>query len=278
MGAHQSTSYGGGCAPAVHQKVKTVKPLTPTLRSYFALETLGSFVRNAELLEVDGILVDVENVVRRRYRCDTSCCVSEAPRRGGLAGDCCHGPEIRLAPGEGEALLAQLPGILPFMEPGPRQAVEARLARHRREPKLALCRPVRVNGRATGHHALLHQPNGNCIFRFEGREGGRGFARCAIHAHLLQAGLPLWGIKPLTCWVWPLALVPLYDGRLLLTLHLLDTCMFTGEGRFHASRPCLLTQPPDAPFVYAGVEQELRQLFGDPFYGHLLRAIAGGAM
>ncbi|MDI7275242.1 MAG: hypothetical protein QME94_04615 [Anaerolineae bacterium] len=253
-------------------------PVTPTLLEYFRLETLGSYVRDMELLEVDGVLVDVANIVRRRYRCDTSCCLqtsSQQAHGSSLAGDCCHGPEVRLAAGEREGLLEHLPGIMQLMAREARETLAARLARHRRDPSLAFCRPVKVNGRPTGHLRLRQMPGGDCIFRFEGHENGRPFARCAVHAYLLQAGLPLWGIKPMTCWVWPLALVPLYDGHLLLTLHTLDSLMFTGEGRYHASRPCLTRPAPDAPFVYQATEHELRHLFGDRFYEHLLRAIEG---
>lgn len=253
-----------------------MQPLTHTLHDYFDLETLGGFIRNKELLEVDGVLVDVENIIHRRYRCDTSSCVHEAGEGdcpGRLVGDCCHGPEIRLTLEERQALLEHLPGIMPFMEEAPRQRLQARLAQHRHDPSLAFCRPVQINGHPIGHYALLHQPGGNCIFRFTGHERGHGFARCAIHAYLLNEGKPLWGIKPLTCWVWPLAFVALYDGRLLLTLHSLDTCMFTGESHFHVTRPCLLVQPPEAPFVYRAMEQELRQLLGDRFYEGLLAAI-----
>ncbi len=255
--------------------------VTPDVRDFFQLQTQGSYVRNHELLEVDGILVDVDNIVRRRYRCDTSCCLHEAegrqrqPDQGCLAGDCCWGPEVWMTEAERRGILAHLPGIVPFMAEKPRRELEARLRRLRRDPSRAFCRPVRVNGQPLGMAGLLHMPGGACIFRFEGAEDGRPYARCAIHAHLLQAGLPLWGIKPMTCWVWPLAPVPCYDGRMLLTLHTLDTRRFTGEGRYHASRPCLLIQPPDAPFVYQTCEPELRRLFGNPFYEHLLEAIAG---
>ncbi len=110
--------------------------LTHTLEEFFALETLGSFTHRFEMLEVDGVLVDVENVVRRRYRCDTSCCIGEAPPggRSSHVGDCCHGAEVRLTPHEREGLRAHLQGVLPYMEEGPRQALEARLARYRRDP------------------------------------------------------------------------------------------------------------------------------------------------
>jgi hypothetical protein len=71
--------------------------------------------------------------------------------------------------------------------------------------------------------------------------------------------------------------VPLYDGRMLLTMHTPETHMFTCESRPKASRTCLLTQPPDAPFVYQAFGQELRQVFGNAFFDHLLQAVAAQA-
>ncbi len=247
---------------------------TPELHQYFGIETLGSFVRSRELVEIDGVLVDVDAIVRRRYTCDCTSCLHEAAG-GEPAGDCCHGAEIRLSAGERQGILAHLPGILPHMEPAPRQALEARLARARRDPTLAFCYPVRVQGRLTDLVALRRQPDTNCSFRYIQRQGGRSYAFCAIHSYLLEHKLALWGIKPLTCLVWPLALVPLADGHLLLTLHTLESYMFTGEGRFHASRPCLTSPPPNAPFVYQTCEPDLRRLFGDRFYERLCAVAAG---
>ncbi|MGQ9681923.1 MAG: hypothetical protein ACUVX9_05260 [Anaerolineae bacterium] len=257
--------------------------LTRPLLDFFNLETLGAYLRTREMLLVDGVLVDVDAIMRGRYACDTMCCVHCEQREGtGVVfdGDCCLGAEIRLTPAEQEGLVAALPAILPYMAPAARAQVERLLQRHPSDPGKALWRAVRVNGRPTGHVALRRQADGACLFRFTGYDDGRPFARCAIHAYLLNAGRPLWDVKPMTCWVWPLALVPLYDGRLLLTLHTPDTHMFTGESRYHATRPCLQRTSSEAVPVYRTLEPELRHLFGDDFYEHLLAAIAvkeGGA-
>jgi hypothetical protein len=50
--------------------------------------------------------------------------------------------------------------------------------------------------------------------------------------------------------------------------------MFTGESRYHATRPCLQRTAPEAVPVHRSLEPELRHLFGDDFYEHLLAAIA----
>jgi hypothetical protein len=254
-------------------------PLSRELEDYFGYDSLGLFVRNAELLDVDGVLVDVENILRRHFRCDGTWCL-HAERcpgedsHGRAAGDCCHEPYVPLTAHERDALLEHLPHILPYMEPAARQSVEERLPQYPRDPGLVFCHPVCVSRRPAGLWAVRHQPNGDCLFRFVEQADGHTHVRCAIHAYLLRSGRPLWGIKPLNCWVWPLAFVPLYDGHMLLTMHTPETHMFTCESRPKASRHCLLVQPPDAPLVYQAFEQELRQVFGEPFYDHLLQAVA----
>ncbi len=100
---------------------------TPELHQYFGIETLGSYIRSREIVEVDGILADVDALFRRRYTCDCTSCLHET-RGSHVAGDCCHGAEIRLSAGERRNILAHLPGILPYMEPVPRLALQARLA------------------------------------------------------------------------------------------------------------------------------------------------------
>lgn len=251
-------------------------PFTPELHQYFGLETLGSYVRSHEIVEVDGILVDVDALFRRRYTCDCTNCLQETAQ-GHLSGDCCHGAEVRLSEGERRNILAHLPGIMPYMEPAPRAALEERLARERHDPTMAFCRPVQVHGRCTDLMMLRWQPDTNCLFRYIKVEGGRSYTYCAIHSYLLDQELPLWGFKPLTCLVWPLAVVPLGDGHLLVTLHTLDSCMFTGEGHYHVTRPCLTSPRPGAPFVYETCQPDLRHLFGDGFCEHLLAAVRSGA-
>jgi len=259
----------------VGKKVVRVIAFTAELHQYFGMETLGSYVRSHEIVEVDGILADVDALFRRRYACDCATCLRRAAD-GRLVGDCCQGAEIRVSESERRNILAHLGGILPYMDPAPRHALEERLAHERHDPTLAFCHPVHVRGRRTDLYALRWQPDTHCIFRFIAQGPGRPHVYCAIHSYLLDHGLPLWGVKPLTCLVWPLALVPLCDGHLLITVHSLDTFMFTSEGRFHVSRPCLASPPPDAPFVYQTCEPDLRHLLGDAFYEHLLTAVRSG--
>lgn len=252
-----------------------MQELTARLSRFANLYGLGSYLKSARLIEIDGVVVDTENIVWRRYRCDGSICLHRTPD-GQWVGDCCHGAEIWLDASEQEQLLAHLPGILPFMLPGYRQAIEARLRRYRHDPAQAFCRPMPVLGQRAGDAIMRHERGGCCPFRTIALEGGHRAVRCAIHAYLLSAGLPLWEVKPVACWAWPLTLQPLMDGRVLVTLHTPDTRSFTGEGAYHASRPCLCVQPPDAPPVYQAIEQELRRLLGDRFYDKLLAAISAG--
>ncbi|HOG45885.1 MAG TPA: hypothetical protein PLJ35_15450 [Anaerolineae bacterium] len=247
---------------------------TPELQQFIGNDELGSFVRRRELVDLDGVLVDVEAILRRRYRCDCTSCL-QVRADGKLAGDCCDGAEVRISAGERRAILAHLPGMVPYMEAAPRQALEARLVRAHRDPSRAYCAPVQVEGQPSDLVALRRQPGGACIFRSIQRKGGRSYAVCAIHSYLLERGLPLWGIKPITCLVWPLAVAPLYDGHILLTVHSPETYLFTFEGYRHASRPCLLNPPEDAPLVYQSCGPDLRHLFGARFYERLCAIAAG---
>ncbi len=255
-----------------------MRQLTAGLQRFAGLYGLGSYLQSARQIEIDDVLVDAEAIVRRHFHCDGSSCLYEKrlgrARIPRLIGDCCHGTNIWLAPDERERLLRHLPGIIPFMAPRSREALETRLKRYRHDPALAFSRPVRVLGRSCGEAIVRHEQGGDCTFRDLAQEDGRPVVHCAIHGYALSAGLPLWEIKPMVCWAWPVTLLPLMDGRILLTLHTPDTCSFTDEERYFASRPCLMVPAPGAPPVYRAVEPQLRRLLGDDFYERLLAAIA----
>jgi len=101
------------------------------------------------------------------------------------------------------------------------------------------------------------------------RHDGGWCVRCAIHKYCLTQGLALWEVKPFCCWFWPLSLLPLYNGRFLLTVHTMDTYTFTGESRGYVKKVCLSSPPPEAPFIYQAFAAELRHLFGEAFYEKL---------
>jgi hypothetical protein len=244
------------------------------LKGYFDYDGLGLYLRAHETAEIDGVVVDLRNILGRRFLCDGSCCLRlpGSTRSSGPqvpdTGDCCQGPWVPLSTEEQERIARHLEGILPYMAPEARASVEAQLAKGK-ESKATFCRPVRDReGRDLGVTALRLLGK-NCIFRvLQGEEAGPR-VRCAIHGYCLARGLAFWEVKPLYCWLFPLTLVPLYDGRFLLTVHTRETYQFTQEQKAHVTRPCLDSPSPNGPWLYQAFAPELKHVFGEGFYQKL---------
>ncbi len=244
------------------------------LKGYFEYDALGLYLRAHETAEIDGVVVDLRNILGRHFLCDGFCCLrlpgstcSSGPQVS-ARGDCCQGSWVPLSIEEQERIAKHLEGILPYMAPEARDFVEAQLARGK-EKKMAFCRTVRSReGKDLGVTAIrLLQKN--CIFRVLEREGEKWRIRCAIHSYCLTRGLALWEIKPLYCWLWPLSLVPLYDGRLLLTMHNRENYQFTQEQKARVMAPCLNSPSPSGPLLYQAFAPELKHIFGEGFYQKL---------
>jgi hypothetical protein len=154
------------------------------------------------------------------------------------------------------------------MAPAARAFVEAQLAKGK-ESKATFCRPVRDReGRNLGV-AALRLLGRNCIFRTLEREEERWRVRCAIHKYCLAKGLAIWEVKPLYCWLFPLALVSLYDGRILLTVHTRENYQFTQEQKRQVTKPCLDSPASSGPWLYQAFAPELKHIFGEGFYQKL---------
>jgi hypothetical protein len=109
----------------------------------------------------------------------------------------------------------------------------------------------------------------NCIFRALEGAGEKWRTRCAIHTYCFAEGLALWEVKPLYCWLWPLSLVPLYDGRFLLTVHTRENYQFTQEQKARVMASCLSSLSSNGPWLYQAFAPELRHIFGEGFYQKL---------
>jgi hypothetical protein len=114
-----------------------------------------------------------------------------------------------------------------------------------------------------------------CIFRTLHHDGQRGQVRCAIHTYTVQAGLSYLDIKPVDCWFWPLALVPLYTGQFLLTVHTEETRHFTEESENYAKQRCLTEPIAGAPYIYQSFCKELVHVFGQEWFDALVACAAG---
>ncbi len=194
---------------------------------------------------VSAMSVDTDSLCRPLRRCDLAVC----------RGTCCHdgvylGPEeagmlrrlVAESRAEFEAMGLDLPeqtvvyGSWRGTVSGPKTAV----------------RPEAKHGVVTDYPA--HFPETACVFLLSD-------ARCALQAFAMQRGLPPWHYKPLTCWMHPLAIDGIEEGRAVLVLHneSSDPQRFPDYDGFVSRTPCGRTCVDGEP-AWRVLEEELRFL------------------
>jgi len=124
------------------------------LKGYFDYDGLGLYLRAHETTEIEGVVVDLENILGRRFVCDGLCCLrlpglSRSSGQVPATGDCCQGPWVPLSTEEQERIAKHLEGILPYMAPEARAFVEAQFVKGK-ESRAVFCRPVRDREGAIG--------------------------------------------------------------------------------------------------------------------------------
>jgi len=263
------------------------------LRSYFEKTPAIHYIKQHEMVTIGDVLVDVQNIILRPYACDGAHClalksVPNTLHDYGLTfyndmaayGDCCRGAIVFISQEERQRITEHLDGILPHMSQEGRFAVQELLRQkgpeHKHETFAESARAAQ--GPRQGQEldfAKLHTLWGDqCIFRTLHHDGTRGQVRCAIHAYTAHAGLSHMEVKPVDCWFWPLALVPLYTGQFLLTLHTDETRHFTEESETYVKKRCLTDPIAGAPYVYHSFAKELVYVFGQAWFDALLACAA----
>lgn len=263
------------------------------LKSFFEKTPAIHYVKQIETVVIDDILVDVNNIILRPYACDGAHCLSmkRLPNRvedygftfyndAAAYGDCCRGAVVFISPEERQRIAEHLEGIIPHMSQEGQFIVKEYLRQQGTTNKHEAFAET-ARGTLAGQQdreldfAKLHTIWGEqCIFRTLHHDGMCGQARCAIHAYALQAGVSYLDVKPVDCWFWPLALVPLYTGQFLLTVHTEETRHFTEESESYARKRCLTEPIPGAPYVYQSFQQELVHVFGQAWFDALEAAAA----
>lgn len=256
------------------------------LKSFFEKTPVIHYIKQHRTEVIGEILVDVDNILLRRYACDGAHCLSMRTLPNHLAGygltfhneaaaygDCCRGPIVFISQEERQHIAAHLEGILPYMSPEGQFIVREHLRRSPR-PEEAFAETARASqGEQPGQEldfAKVHTVWGDqCIFRTLEHDGQRGQVRCAIHSYTLQQGFSYMDIKPADCWFWPLALVPLYTGQYFLTVHTEETRHFTEESESYAKKRCLTEPIAGAPYIYQSFRQELVHVFGQEWFDAL---------
>jgi hypothetical protein len=263
------------------------------LQSFFEKTPVIHYIKQHETVTIGPIIVDVDNVLLRAYACDGAHCLAMKALPNHLEdynltfhnevaayGDCCRGPVVFISQEERLRIAEHLAGILPHMSPEGQFVVQEYLRQNGSDsPQDAFAETAHaLVGPRQGQEldfAKVHTIWGDqCIFRTLHHNGCHGQVRCAIHAYAVQSGLSYLDIKPTDCWFWPLALVPLYTGQFLLTVHTEATRHFTEESESYTKKRCLTEPLPGAPYIYQSFEKELVYVFGLEWYDALVACAA----
>ena len=258
------------------------------LKGFFEKTPVFHYMKQVETAVIGELIIDVKNILLRRYACDGAHCLSakslpNAVDEYGLTfynevaayGDCCRGPIVFVSQDERQHIADHLDGIIPHMSQEGQFIVKEALRQKGMSSKHeSFAESARVaRGNDAGQEldfAKLHTIWGDqCIFRTLHHDGARGYVRCAIHAYTIQSGISYLEVKPVDCWLWPLALVPLYTGQFFLTVHSEETRHFTEESESYAKKRCLTDPIAGAPYIYQSFQKELVYLFGQAWFDAL---------
>jgi hypothetical protein len=258
------------------------------LKGFFEKTPVMHYIKQIETIIIDDIIVDVHNVILRPYACDGAHCLSMKPLPNHLEGygftfynevaaygDCCRGPVVFISPEERQRVAEHLDGIVPYMSQEGRFIINEFLRQKGIERNHeAFAESTRgTTGEKQGQEldfAKMHTIWGDqCIFRTLHHDGTKGQVRCAIHEYAMQSGVLYLDVKPVDCWFWPLALVPLYTGQFLLTVHTQETRLFTEESDSYAKKRCLTDPIPGASYIYQSFQKELVYVFGQEWFAAL---------
>lgn len=204
---------------------------------------LGRMARGA-VLDVGGVLVD-RAVLEQRFECVPGRC-APGPERGRHR-SCCADLDVALVPAEVNRLCRhtwRLAAWLAGREPRLAGSLEATGSR-----------PFWLA--ADGAH--LTRPGQRCVFS---RLDRQGHIRCHLHGYARNRELELAVVQPLPCRLFPLVLVDLPTGGVLLTTLYRHTTRLVGT--FPVARfPCL--SDPTLPEATRSLARELDWLFGSGF-------------
>lgn len=264
------------------------------LKSLFEKTPVIHYMKQHDTVTIGDIIVDIKNIILRPYACDGAHCLSVRPLPNHLEsygftfyndvaayGDCCRGPIVFISEEERQSIADHLDKILPHMSPEGQFVIKESL--RQKGPyntKEAFAESaLSTQGPQPGKvldFAKVHTLWGDqCIFRTLSHDGTRGQVRCAIHAYAAQSGMSYLEIKPVDCWFWPLALIPLYTGQFFLTVHTEETRHFTEESENYAKKRCLTEPIPGAPSIYQSFHKELIYVFGQEWFEQLVTCAAG---
>lgn len=189
-----------------------------------------------------GLLLDLP-ALAQPHACRSGTCAPglREPRRR----SCCADLDVELTEGEAARITEALPRVAAWMS-----SRDSRWASGVQEP---------FEG------TTLRRPGRRCIFAASGPEG----LTCALHAVEDEGGRSRGSLKPMPCRLFPLVVVDLGDGHVLLTALARHTSTLVGGGA--AAFPCL--RGGAGPTLAESAADTLEELWSGP----VARAIVGAA-
>lgn len=214
------------------------------------------------LIQLDNIMIDAEQLVRRTFQCDVNWCLrcSGEGAAKKYKGSCCTDLEVDLTGYEIEKM----------QELG--RLAEQNLSFPAHDPVGAIVRRLTggsfIEKTEKGEMAIDHLPSGRCPLSWM----ERGVFRCGINTLCLALKLPLSEYKPDPCYIFPLHYVEYKPGAYFLTIVTPETYKWIGADAYVAKLSCLRKPQPGAPPAYAFLKGEIILCLGEKFYAALTRA------
>jgi hypothetical protein len=238
---------------------RSLKPgLTPRARDWLAsmyVDPWEAFARehrkDGDLWPIGDVVVDAPELVFRGFECDSTICSPGLRRRGGKS--CCAELTAYISQAEIDALRPHFDDVRAVMR--------------RVEPRWSAESIDDCVERGDDLEWSLVKRRNRCVFGWVQPETGQ--ILCGIHSMLLETSKSLGEFKPLTCQLFPLAVVP-FGEKTLVTAISDTTRNVLGFGEAPKKFDCLGAPRTTVP-LYQSMRTALVTMFGEAFYDELDR-------
>ncbi len=205
-------------------------------------------------IEVGNVVFDVEQIVRRKFVCDTRLCLDRRNGHFAKRRSCCTDYAVRVSSEE----MARIRDFMPQIESAYPDVGEAAKA-------------------AGGFYeyddwydrVLRKKPEGTCIFLSD--QGHNNF-HCAIHGACLKHKKNPFRMKPSACALFPLCYLEHEDGFILTAYSMQNVRVIEDENEpipFDCCAPNPLATRP----MYVEMKDTIIQLLGEDCYQGLVREV-----
>ena len=209
------------------------------------------------IIDIDNVAVDVRELIKRRFSCNTLSCVEKNKRNGKrrYSSSCCTDLTVHVAPGEAENIRDLFEQASPLREELPSRirkvmdrVLEDDFTHHSNE--LELC--------------LDDFENNTCVLSY--LNPGNGALSCSIDFLCEKLGLPVMTYKAIPCIDFPIHVCEYEPARQLLTLMAPANYKLLGGSKEVINLACIRKQPADGPPAYQFLRQTIVNRFGEKFY------------